>query len=86
LIGEPAELKLVSHPNGDEMDAYERLLTDAMAGDGTLFAGQEEVEAAWAVVEPVLGSVVPVQDYERGSWGPAEAGRFEPMSQLALAS
>jgi glucose-6-phosphate 1-dehydrogenase len=76
LIGDPAELKVVNHPHGDEMDAYERLLSDAMAGDGTLFAGQEGVEAAWAVVQPVLGSVVPVHDYEPGTWGPSEAEKF----------
>jgi glucose-6-phosphate 1-dehydrogenase len=76
LVGDPAELQVVSHPKGDEMEAYERLLSDAMAGDGTLFAGQEGVEAAWAVVEPVLGPVVPVLDYEQGTWGPAEARKF----------
>jgi glucose-6-phosphate 1-dehydrogenase len=76
LIGDPVELKVFNHPNGDEMDAYERLLSDAMAGDGTLFAGQEGVEAAWVVVQPVLGSVVPVQNYEPGTWGPSEAEKF----------
>jgi len=76
LIGDPVELKVFNHPKGDEMDAYERLLSDAMAGDGTLFAGQEGVEAAWVVVQPVLGSVVPVQNYELGTWGPSEAERF----------
>ena len=76
LIGDPTELKVVSHPNGDEMDAYERLLGDAMAGDGALFAGQEGVEAAWAVVQPVLGLVTPVHDYEAGTWGPREAEKF----------
>ena len=76
LIGDPTELKVVHHPNGDEMDAYERLLNDAMAGDGTLFAGQEGVEAAWAVVQPILGLVTPVPDYEPGTWGPSEAGKF----------
>jgi glucose-6-phosphate 1-dehydrogenase len=76
LIGDPVELKVLNHPDGDEMDAYERLLSDAMAGDGTLFAGQEGVEAAWAVVQPVLGSAVPVQDYEPGTWGPSEAEKF----------
>ena len=58
------------------MDAYERILSDAMAGDGTLFAGQEGVEAARAIVQPVLGSVTPVHDYEPGTWGPSEAGTF----------
>jgi glucose-6-phosphate 1-dehydrogenase len=76
LIGDPVELKVFHHPNGDEMDAYERLLSDAMVGDGTLFAGQEGVEAAWAVVQPVLGSVAPVQAYEPSTWGPSEAEKF----------
>jgi glucose-6-phosphate 1-dehydrogenase len=47
-----------------------------MMGDGTLFAGQKGVEAAWAVVQPVLGSVTPVHDYEPGTWGPAEAEKL----------
>lgn len=76
LIGDPTELRLVHHPQGDEMDAYERLLGDAMSGDATLFASQEGVEAAWAVVEPILGSVTPVHEYEPGSWGPPEAGKL----------
>ena len=76
LIGDLTELKVVTHPNGDEMDAYERLLGDAMAGDGALFTGQAGVEAAWAVVQPILGLVTPVHDYEPGTWGPPEAGRF----------
>lgn len=73
LIGDPTELQVVSHPPGDEMSAYERLLGDAMAGDGTLFAGQDGVEASWAVVQPILGSATPVHIYEPGTWGPSEA-------------
>ena len=76
LIGDPVELKVVSHPRGDEMDAYERLLSDAMVGDGTLFASQAGVEAAWAVVQPVLGSVTPAHEYEPGTWGPPEAAKL----------
>jgi glucose-6-phosphate 1-dehydrogenase len=76
LIGERTELKLVNRPQGDEMEAYERLLGDAMAGDGTLFASQQGVEAAWAVVQAVLGPVTPVHEYARGTWGPAEAEKF----------
>ena len=73
LIGDPTELKMVDCPHADEMDAYERLLSDAMVGDGTLFAGQDGVEAAWAVVQPVLGSVTPLHAYEPGTWGPSAA-------------
>ena len=76
LIGDPKELTVVNQPHGDELGAYERLLGDAMAGDGTLFAGQDGVEAAWAIVQPVLGSVTPVHEYEPGTWGPSEAGNL----------
>jgi glucose-6-phosphate 1-dehydrogenase len=76
MATEPTELKLVHHQDGQEMDAYERLLSDAMAGDGTLFAREDAVEAAWAIVQPILGDVTPVQEYEPGSWGPAEAARL----------
>ena len=72
-IGDLKELTVVSHPRGDEMSAYERLLGDAVVGDCTLFAGQAGVEAAWAVVEPVLGLVQAIQEYEPGTWGPPEA-------------
>ncbi|MDP3857311.1 MAG: glucose-6-phosphate dehydrogenase [Stagnimonas sp.] len=78
LVGDPTELKVLSRPDGDEMNAYERLLGDAMVGDGTLFAGQDGVEAAWAVVQPVLDNVTPVHEYEPGTWGPAQAARLEP--------
>ena len=73
LISEAAELQVVHHPLGDEMDAYERLLGDAMNGEAMLFARQDGVEAAWAVVEPILGSVTPLHEYEPGSWGPDAA-------------
>ncbi len=73
---EPTELKVVHQPGGDDMDAYERLLGDAMAGDGTLFARQDGVEAAWAIVQPILGGATPVHEYEPGTWGPAEAERL----------
>jgi glucose-6-phosphate 1-dehydrogenase len=76
LIGDPTELQVVNHPHGDEMSAYERLLGDAMAGDGTLFAGQDGVEAAWAVVQPILGKVIPVHIYEPGTWGPSQAEKL----------
>jgi glucose-6-phosphate 1-dehydrogenase len=74
MISEPAEFQIAHNPLGDEMDAYERLLGDAMNGDAMLFARQDSVEAAWAVVQPILGNVTPLHEYEPGSWGPAEAG------------
>jgi glucose-6-phosphate 1-dehydrogenase len=76
MVGVPTELKVVHHPDGDEMDAYERLLGDAMVGDATLFARQDGVEAAWAIVEPILETATPVHEYEPGTWGPLEADRL----------
>jgi glucose-6-phosphate 1-dehydrogenase len=76
MTSEPTELKVMHKADGEEMDAYERLLGDAMDGDGTLFARQDEVEAAWAVVQPVLEATTPIHDYEPGTWGPAEAERL----------
>ena len=76
IVSELTELKLVHVPDGEEMDAYERLLHDAMAGDGTLFARQDAVEAAWAIVQPILGDVTPVYEYQPGTWGPAEADKL----------
>jgi glucose-6-phosphate 1-dehydrogenase len=73
MISEPTELNVVHQTDADEMGAYERLLGDAMAGDPTLFAREDAVEAAWAIVDPILGSAGPVHEYEPGSWGPAEA-------------
>ena len=69
----PTELAAVRNIAGDEVDAYERLLTDAMRGDATLFVREDAVEAAWEIVDPILGDVTPVHRYEPGSWGPPEA-------------
>ncbi len=74
LVSEPAEFTVVHHPDGDEMDAYERLLGDALSGDPMLFAREDCVEAAWRIVEPVLGDVTPIHFYESETWGPLEAG------------
>jgi len=76
LIGDPTELQIVNRPHGEEMSAYERLLGDAMAGDGTLFAGQDGVEAAWAVVQPILENATPLHIYEPGTWGPSEVEKL----------
>jgi glucose-6-phosphate 1-dehydrogenase len=76
MAGEPVELSVVEQPEQGtkgRMDAYERLLGDAMAGDATLFARQDVVEAAWAIVDPVIHGPSPMYDYEPGSWGPVEA-------------
>ena len=76
MVSEPAAFTVVHHPDGDEMEAYERLLGDAMAGEPTLFASEHGVEAAWAIVQPILGNVTPIHSYESGSWGPPEAERL----------
>src|SRR5437773_1718798 len=70
--GQFVELLASHHPGADEMDAYERVLGDAMAGDATLFAREDYVEEAWRIVDPVLKASTPVYDYEPGSWGPPE--------------
>jgi glucose-6-phosphate 1-dehydrogenase len=72
MIGEPVELLASHHPDASEMDAYERVLGDAMAGDATLFAREDYVEEAWRIVDPVLKAGTPVYDYEPGTWGPIE--------------
>jgi len=72
MAGEEVEL-FVCNTRDDEMEAYERLIGDAMRGDATLFARQDAVEAAWRIVDPVLRETVPVQGYEPGSWGPRDA-------------
>jgi glucose-6-phosphate 1-dehydrogenase len=72
FTGDQEELYLVDHHLGEEAP-YERLLTDAMAGDGALFTREDAVEAAWAVVDRVLKTHHPVRRYARGSWGPREA-------------
>ena len=77
LAGEDAEL-VVREESGDGMPPYQRLLSEAMRGDQSLFARQDDVEAAWRVVDPILGDAVPVHEYEPGSWGPAEADRLAP--------
>ncbi|GLH73420.1 glucose-6-phosphate 1-dehydrogenase [Geothrix limicola] len=76
MVGEPTELTLIHHPSGDEMSDYERLLGEAMQGDATLFARQDAVEAAWAIVDPVLGQAAPLHPYEPGTWGPIEADQL----------
>jgi len=76
MMGKPTELCVVEQPRGDEMDAYERLLGDAMAGDGTLFARQDVVEAAWRIVDPVINRASEMWEYEPGSWGPPQADRL----------
>jgi glucose-6-phosphate 1-dehydrogenase len=58
---------------GPELEPYERLLSDAMAGDDRLFTREDAVEEAWRIVQPLLDHAPPVRSYPRGSWGPKEA-------------
>jgi glucose-6-phosphate 1-dehydrogenase len=76
MAGKPRELVFVDEPaQGEEgrMGDYERLLSDAMTGDATLFARQDVVEAAWAIIDPVIHGPSPMFDYEPGTWGPKES-------------
>jgi glucose-6-phosphate 1-dehydrogenase len=72
FVGDQREFSLLEEEPG-EQSPYERLLADAMDGDGALFAREDAIEAAWAVVEPVLVEHRPVHVYAVGSWGPSAA-------------
>ena len=79
MSGEPVELSVVEQPapgKDGRMDAYARLINDAMSGDATLFARQDVVEAAWAIVDPVIHGPSPMYEYDPGSWGPPQADRL----------
>jgi glucose-6-phosphate 1-dehydrogenase len=74
-IGQQAELLASHRPGANEMDAYERVLGDAMSGDRTLFARQDYVEEAWRIVDPVLKMATAIHEYEPGTWGPSEVDK-----------
>jgi glucose-6-phosphate 1-dehydrogenase len=81
MAGRPVELSVVHESELDSdghprIGDYERLLGDAMAGDATLFARQDVVEAAWRIVDPILQHPSPMYEYEPGSWGPPQADRL----------
>ncbi len=75
FIGDQHELYLLEEQAGEETP-YERLLADAMAGDGALFTREDAVEAAWAVVDPVLDVHHRAHTYKPGSWGPKQADKL----------
>ena len=93
MSGESVELSAVKQVPV-EMLPYERLLGDAMDGDGTLFTSEDAVEAAWRVVDPILEKNAPVLPYEPGTWGPVEAsaltarvgGWHDPRESTSTAS
>ncbi|MGH7178901.1 MAG: glucose-6-phosphate dehydrogenase, partial [Tepidisphaeraceae bacterium] len=72
-LSQCAEIILTAHPDAEEMDAYERILSDAMLGDTSLFAREDYVEEAWRIVDPVLRSGTEIREYEPGTWGPPQA-------------
>jgi glucose-6-phosphate 1-dehydrogenase len=76
MVAMPVELSAVKLDQKDELDAYARLLGDAMRGDPLLFVRQDAVEAAWAICDPILDKTDPLYLYEPGTWGPAEADRL----------
>ena len=71
------ELTFAQEPGSDQRP-YDRLIGAALDGERWQFARQDTVEAAWKIVDPILGDVVPVHPYARGSWGPKEADRLLP--------
>ena len=75
MAGEDINLIAHHHP-ASEMMPYERLLGDAIRGDAALFAREDGVEAAWRIIDPILGNALPVIEYEPNTWGPPEADRL----------
>lgn len=73
LRGIPVEMIASHTPGREEMDAYERVLSDAMDGDAGHFAREDYVEEAWRIVDPILKNSGPVLEYEKNTWGPARA-------------
>ena len=71
-VSESLEILGRRYPHAGEMDAYERVIGDAMEGDATLFAREDYVEEAWRIVDPALKADTPVYEYEPGTWGPNE--------------
>src|SRR6516162_4723184 len=75
MVGKDVELILSETPE-TEMPPYQRLLGDAFAGNGELFARQDSIDAQWRVVEGILDNITPLYKYDPGTWGPEEAGRL----------
>jgi glucose-6-phosphate 1-dehydrogenase len=77
MRGENVEL-ILQEETGKDAPPYERLLGDAMHGDLERFAREDTVEAAWRIVDPILGNTTPVHEYDPGTWGPREADDLTP--------
>lgn len=78
MAGMQTELLAFHHPDKAEMDAYERLLGEALKGDATLFAREDYVEEAWRIVDPVLKASTPIREYAPQTWGPREVEKVTP--------
>ena len=76
MAGRPVELSIVEQPLEGAVGDYERLLGDTIAGDATLFARQDVVEAQWAIVNPLITDPGALYEYEPGSWGPPQADQL----------
>ena len=81
MTGEPVELSVVEESADTRLGDYERLLGDAITGDATLFARQDVVEAAWAIVDPLLKNPGAMFEYEPGSWGRPRRTHSWPKSE-----
>jgi len=73
MAGEATEMLAHHHTQPTEIEPYELLLGDAIAGDSTLFARQDYVEEAWRIVDSILKINTPIYEYDQGTWGPKEA-------------
>jgi glucose-6-phosphate 1-dehydrogenase len=72
MKGENVEM-IATHQSSEEMTPYERLLGDALRGDQSLFAREDEIEAQWRIVDDILDDPTPVLEYQQNSWGPEQA-------------
>jgi glucose-6-phosphate 1-dehydrogenase len=78
LLGQQVELVISRSLNPNDMQAYEELLGDALAGNSSRFARQDYVEEAWRIVEPVLNDPSPIHEYAPLTWGPTQADALAP--------
>jgi glucose-6-phosphate 1-dehydrogenase len=74
MKGEKVEMIASRRPSPEEMEAYERILGDALLGDPTNFAREDYVEEAWRIVDPILKADSPIYEYENSTWGPTQVG------------
>jgi glucose-6-phosphate 1-dehydrogenase len=84
LAGQEVELEL-DRVQGEDLEPYEALLGDALAGDSFRFAREDYVEEAWRIVDPAIKAGTPVYSYEPGTWGPKEADDMVPGGWLVAA-